>query len=175
MTEMSSRQAHRLPITEATHIVPNHFLVPKRRPAVGTTFHQKVLKGSATRRLEERLSRVGIVKGNFSGLLSIIDKLGSFKVAAVFRVVAIEVADAIRRLLVTPPPEIILNRAVMVNSEDDGIVREKAYKMDGLIKMAIPYVSEVPCAFFDMILSSPITHGGGNFFPPNMTVSVERE
>lgn len=128
MAKMSSRQTHCLPIFEATHIFPNHFLVPKRRPPVGTTFHQKILEGSATRRDKERLARVGIVEGNFSRLLGIVDKLGSFKVATMFRVVAIKVADAIRRLLVTPPTEIILNRAVIVNREDDGIVREKGYR-----------------------------------------------
>lgn len=128
MAKMSSRQTHYLPIFEATHIVPNHFLVPKRRPSVGTTFHQKILEGSATRRDKERLARVGIVEGNFSRLLGIVDKLGSFKVGTMFRVVAIKVADAIRRLLVAPPTEIILNRAVIVNREDDGIVREKGYR-----------------------------------------------
>lgn len=95
---------------------------------MGTTFHQKILEGSATRRDKERLARVGIVEGNFSRLLGIVDKLGSFKVATMFRVVAIKVADAIRRLLVAPPTEIILNRAVIVNREDDGIVREKGYR-----------------------------------------------
>ena len=44
------------------------------------------------------------------GRLGILDELGRFKVAAVFGVVSVEVADAIGRLAAAAPAEVVLNR-----------------------------------------------------------------
>jgi hypothetical protein len=113
VAKMSPRQTHRLTIGKATYIFPYHLLIAKGRPTVGTTFHQKVLQGSSTRRHEERLSRVGIVKGNFfTSILGLLDKLCGFKVATVFGVVTVKVANAIGRRGVAFPPEIVLNGSV---------------------------------------------------------------
>lgn len=79
---------------------------------MGPALDQKLFEGPATGCHKERLSRVGIVKGNLTLLAAfsrILDKGCLFKITAVLGVVTIEIADTIGRVLVTSPSQIVLN------------------------------------------------------------------
>jgi hypothetical protein len=85
------------------------------RPAVGPTLLKKVLETASFGSGIEQLSRIGIVKVDFTCFrLGVINKGSLFKVAAVFGIVAVVVADAIGRVSVAFPAKILLNRNLIM-------------------------------------------------------------
>ena len=74
------------------------------------TFEQELFHGTSLGRRKQKLSSIRVVKVDFSlGNLGIIDKVGLFKVSAVFGVVTIKITDAIGRVAVASPSEIFLH------------------------------------------------------------------
>jgi hypothetical protein len=84
-------------------------------PAVGPTLLKKVLETASLGSGIEQLSSIGIVEIDFTCFrLGVINKGSLFKVAAVFGVMAVVVADAIGRVSIAFPAKILLNRNLMV-------------------------------------------------------------
>jgi hypothetical protein len=85
------------------------------RPAVGPTLLKKVLETASLGSGIEQLSRIGIVKIDFTSFrLGVINEGGLFKITRVFGVMAVVVADAIGRVSVAFPAKILLNRNLLV-------------------------------------------------------------
>jgi hypothetical protein len=81
------------------------------RPAVGPALLEKVIETASLGGGIEQLSRIGIVKIDFTCFrLGIINKAGLFKIPRVFSVMAIEIADAIGRVSIAIPAKILLDR-----------------------------------------------------------------
>jgi hypothetical protein len=91
------------------------------RPAVGPTLLKKVLETASLGSGIEQLSRIGIVEIDFACFrLDVIDKGSLFKIAAVFSIVTVKVADAIARVSVAVPAKVLLDRNLMVVIVVDG-------------------------------------------------------
>jgi len=103
--------AHRLPVAEAPHVVPNDLLVAEARPAVTRALLQEGLHVAAAGRHEQRLSGVGIVEGYLPlGRLGVRNEGRGRPVPRVLGVVPVEVAYAIGGVVIAVPSEVLLHR-----------------------------------------------------------------
>ena len=88
VAEVSAVHAHGLAVGKTSHQIPVDLLVPERRPPVGHGFFDELGKGPPPWPVKERLSRVGIVEGNFPrGIALFLKKAGRLPIARVLCVV----------------------------------------------------------------------------------------
>jgi hypothetical protein len=81
------------------------------RPPVGPALLEKVFETASLGSGIEQLSRIGIVKIDFTCFrFGVFNKLGLFKISRVFSVMTIEIADAIGRVSIAFPAKILLDR-----------------------------------------------------------------
>ena len=106
------RAIHRngLAVGQHADVVPVHLVVAERRPAVDARLLDELLEGPALRRGEELVARVRVVEGDLARRLGLLLEEGRLlPVAGKFRVVPVEVADAVGRLNVAVPPQVLLD------------------------------------------------------------------
>jgi hypothetical protein len=91
---------------------------------VGPALLEKVIETASLGSGIEQLSRIGIVKIDFTCFrLGIINKRGLFKISPVLGIMSIEVADAISRVSIAIPTKILLDWnliVVVIVIVDDG-------------------------------------------------------
>lgn len=113
VSKMSSGGAHRLPVGENPHILPNHLIVAKGWPAMNLTFSLEVFKGSTlTSELEQGLPSYGIVECDRFRTVFLLQKIGSQKVPRKLRPSPIVVAYSIGELVVNIPTKLRLDRSI---------------------------------------------------------------
>lgn len=113
VTEMGAVDRDTFAVGQDTDIVPIHFGVSKTGPSVTTTLQQEFLQAPSLGRGKEQIAGIRIVKVDFThGRLDLVDKVGLFKVAAVFRVVAVEIANTIGRVAIAIPTKVVLDRDI---------------------------------------------------------------
>jgi hypothetical protein len=118
MPQMRSRHTNCLPILQTTYILPNAFIITKRRPTMRLGFIHEFLHGSILRCDEERCSRVGIIECHGRSLLPgffgfFEEGRNGLEVSAVFGIVSVEVADSVGVFSVYIPSKIFLHRSII--------------------------------------------------------------
>ena len=106
------RAIHRngLAVGQHAHVIPVHFVVAERRPAVDPRLLHKLLEASPFGRNKQLVARVRVVEANFARRLAFFFQEGRLlPVAGKFRVVPVEVADAVRGLRITVPAQVLLD------------------------------------------------------------------
>ena len=107
---MSPINGHGLAVGQHADVVPVHLIIPKRRPAVDARLLDELLEASPFGRREELVARVRVVKRNLARRLGLLLEEGRLlPVAGKFRVVPVEVADAVGRLRVAVPAQVLLD------------------------------------------------------------------
>ena len=102
---MSPVDGHGLAVGQHADVVPVHLVVAERRPAVDARLLDELLEAPPFRRGEELVARVRVVEGDLAGSFRLLlEEACLFPVAGKFRVVPVEVADAVRGLRVAVPP-----------------------------------------------------------------------
>ena len=106
------RAIHRngLAVGQHADVVPVDLVISKRRPAVDPRFLDELFKRATFRRGEELVARVRVVEGDLARRLGLLLEEGRLlPVAREFRVVPVEIADAVRGLDVAVPPQVLLD------------------------------------------------------------------
>ena len=107
---MSPINGHGLAVGQHADVVPVDLVVAERRPAVDARLLDELLEGPALRRGEELVARVRVVEADLAGSFRLVLEEGRLlPVARELRVVPVEVADAVRRLRVAVPPQVLLD------------------------------------------------------------------
>ena len=110
VAEMGAIDGDSLAVLEAPHVLPDHLLVPERRPAVRLGLLLEVLEAPAARGDEQGLARDGIVVRGLLLAINLFEKVGGLPVPGVLGVVAVEAADLVRGLPLAVPSEVLLHR-----------------------------------------------------------------
>lgn len=138
-----------------------------------SAFLQEIFQTATLGGRKKQLSRVGIVKVDFArDGLGVLEKGRLFKVARVFGVVTVKVANAVGGIPIAVPTQVLLDwdlqsglgtvgyanvrYGVCVSSRDERATERHE-------KRHI-HTLEVPCSLGAMIASSPMMHGEGNPF-----------
>ena len=110
MAEVRAIHRNGLAVGQDPHIIPVHLVVAERRPAVDARLLDELLEGPALRRGEELVARVRVVEGDLARRLGLLLEEGRLlPVARELRVVPVEIADAVRRLRITIPAQVLLD------------------------------------------------------------------
>jgi hypothetical protein len=111
---MGTGRRDRFSIGQDTHIVPMDFRVSKARPSVGSRFLHKVMPRSIDWYRKEQPTRVAVVKENWQRFSRFLLQKGGRvgPIVGAFRIVPIEIANAIGNLGVAIPAQIGLYRAM---------------------------------------------------------------
>ena len=102
--------ADALTIGKHAHIIPVDLVISKRRPAVDARLLDELLEGPTSRRGKQLVARVRVVEGDLARRLGLLlEEGGLLPVAGELGVVPVEIADAVRRLDVAVPPQVLLD------------------------------------------------------------------
>ena len=110
--EMRAVGADALAVGQHAHVLPVDLRVAERGPAVHPGLLHERVPVAIPRAEEERLARVAVVERDLSRRRRLLRQKGGLPlpVAAVLGVVAVVVADAVGRIRVAVPPQILLTR-----------------------------------------------------------------
>ena len=109
MSQMRTRRTHALSIGEASDVLPVDFFVPERRPSVRLTLLEELLHGPSDWGGEQKLAsyRIVILRGILP--VDLVQEGSAGPIPSVLRVMSIEIADAIGRVVIALPPQILLD------------------------------------------------------------------
>eukprot|EP00982_Pelagococcus_subviridis_P015408 31398-Pelagococcus_subviridis.AAC.3 len=108
--EVRPVHGHRLPVLQASNVLPDDLLVPERRPPVRPRLLLERLERPPSRRDEQRLPRHGVVVRRLRSTVHLGEEVGRRPVPRVLGVVAVEGADLVRGLRRASPLQVLLHR-----------------------------------------------------------------
>ena len=106
---MGTINTYRLSVLEASHVLPNDFLVSERGPSMCKTFFNKLLSRPTSRSYKERFSSDTVIKSDFLAFLDFLNKffIRLERISRVLSIVSIEATNLIGCLPVTAIPEVL--------------------------------------------------------------------